>query len=165
VRFNSTTGSASSSNATGYTLVNQPTVRETSTPSNNSSRPWPSTSTNTRPAPVHPHNTRPNAASSTSSTRARNTDAAPRNNPSTAGEGTSTVTVRGGAAVAVRPPGAGRSVSRGTSGSAPAATAVQWSSSVSKPPAAVNSTNRRAHSANAVLPAPRSTGSPATALR
>src|SRR5947209_250773 len=55
----------STSNTTGYVLVNQPTVRDTSTSLLISSRPCPSTSTTIGP-PLHSCNNLPNPVSSTS---------------------------------------------------------------------------------------------------
>ncbi len=59
-----------SSSATGNTVVNQPTVRERSTSSKRSSRPWPSSSTGTVP-PAQSRSTRARALSSTSLTCVR----------------------------------------------------------------------------------------------
>ena len=54
------------SSTTGVTVVNHPTVRDTSTPSSTSSRPWPSSATPTAALPVHSDSVSPSAASNTS---------------------------------------------------------------------------------------------------
>ena len=59
-----------SGSRSGYKLVNQPTVRDTSTPAS-PSRPWPSRPSTHSSAPVHWRKARASAASSNSSGRIR----------------------------------------------------------------------------------------------
>ncbi len=68
-----TTSPSPGSSRTGYTLVNQPTVRDSSAPGTRcSTRPCPSTSTRTEDTPRHRRTARLSAVSSTSSTPACN---------------------------------------------------------------------------------------------
>ncbi|GLV72892.1 hypothetical protein Shyhy02_08950 [Streptomyces hygroscopicus subsp. hygroscopicus] len=145
--------------ATGYCVVNQPTVRDRSTAPSSSSRPWPSMATSTRSSPVQSASTRPSALMSTSLICVRYAPGTRRSSPSVTSRSSRTRTVRVVPAVAV--PG------RSTGRAAPPArhTPSQYARSPSIRPSFTWPASRWAQVVKGVGTGSSRTGSPAAACR